>query len=290
MDASQDPAESPGIFRRLGPGLITGAADDDPSGIATYSQVGAQFGYGLAWTMLFSLPFMIVIQEISGRIGCVSGHGIAENLRRHYSSWLVRSVVVLLLVANIINLGADLGAMGASLRLLLGGDQRIYTIIFGIICILAEVFIRYARYARWLKWLTISLFTYVAVVFAVHVPWHQALLATFVPHLALTRTSAMALVAVLGTTISPYLFFWQASLEVEDRKRRRAQPPLPCMQPASLTSKLHRRPRKLCVQSQVDSHSLSLQPASSVQVFWLCRCWQVPVRMLLRKPSNGVRV
>jgi NRAMP (natural resistance-associated macrophage protein)-like metal ion transporter len=224
MDASQDPAESPGIFRRLGPGLITGAADDDPSGIATYSQVGAQFGYGLAWTMLFSLPFMIVIQEISGRIGCVSGHGIAENLRRHYSSWLVRSVVVLLLVANIINLGADLGAMGASLRLLLGGDQRIYTIAFGCICILAEVFIRYARYARWLKWLTISLFAYVAVVFAVHVPWHQALLATFVPHLALTRTSAMALVAVLGTTISPYLFFWQASLEVEDRKRRRAQP------------------------------------------------------------------
>ena len=207
------------FVRRLGPGLITGAADDDPSGIATYSQVGAQYGYALAWTMLFSLPMMIVVQEISARIGCVTGRGIAENLRRHYPSWLVRGIVLLLLVANTINLGADLGAMGAALRLLFGGNARLYTIGFGIICVVAEVFLSYGFYAGFLKWLTLSLFAYVGVVFAVHVPWSTALLATFVPHLVFDGAHATALVAVLGTTISPYLFFWQAGLEVEDVKR-----------------------------------------------------------------------
>jgi NRAMP (natural resistance-associated macrophage protein)-like metal ion transporter len=213
-----------GMIRRLGPGLITGAADDDPSGIATYSQVGAQFGYGLAWTMLFSLPFMIVIQEISGRIGCVTGRGIAANLRRHYPSWLVRSIVTLLLVANVVNLGADLGAMGAALTLLLGGNPKLYTVGFGILCVVAEIFIPYAPYASLLKWLTLSLFAYVAVVFTVHVPWDEALFATVVPHLRLDAVNATALVAVLGTTISPYLFFWQSALEVEDRNRRGARP------------------------------------------------------------------
>ncbi len=212
------------LIRKLGPGLITGAADDDPSGIATYSQVGAQYGYSLAWTMLFSLPLMILIQEISARIGCVTGRGIAENLRRHYPSWLVRGIVVLLLVANTINLGADLGAMGAALRLLFGGSSRLYTIGFGIICVVAETFLSYGSYAAFLKWLTLSLFAYVGVVFAVHVPWSQALLATFVPHLAFDAGHATALVAVLGTTISPYLFFWQAGLEVEDAKRRGLEP------------------------------------------------------------------
>ncbi len=221
-DAAEIPP--PSLMRRLGPGLITGAADDDPSGIATYSQVGAQFGFGLAWTMLFSLPFMIVIQEISGRIGCVTGHGIADNLRRHYPPWLVRGVVLLLLVANVVNLGADLGAMGAALRLLLGGDTRLYTLGFGVACVLAEVFISYARYAGFLKWLTLSLFAYVAVVFTAHVPWGQALRATVVPHIVLDPDHAMALVAVLGTTISPYLFFWQSALEVEERRRRGASP------------------------------------------------------------------
>ncbi len=214
----------PSLIRRLGPGLITGAADDDPSGIATYSQVGAQFGYGLAWTMLFSLPFMIVIQEISARIGCVTGLGIAENLRRHYGPWLVRGIVSLLLVANVINLGADLGAMGAALALLLGGPSRLYTIGFGILCVVAEVFISYGAYSALLKWLTLSLFAYVAVVFTVHVPWDQALLATIVPHLTFGAGEATALVAVLGTTISPYLFFWQASLEVAERRRRGGTP------------------------------------------------------------------
>ncbi len=214
----------PGRLRRLGPGLITGAADDDPSGIATYSQVGAQFGYGLAWTMLFSLPFMIVIQEISGRIGAVTGRGIAENLRRHYRPWLVRSVVALLLVANVINLGADLGAMGAAVALLLGGNSRIYTVAFGILCLLAEIFLSYAVYAGVLKWLTVSLFTYVAVVLTAHVTWSRAIVATIIPRISFGSGQAMALVAVLGTTISPYLFFWQSSLEVEDRLKRKALP------------------------------------------------------------------
>ncbi|MGI4765151.1 MAG: NRAMP family divalent metal transporter, partial [Janthinobacterium lividum] len=217
-------ARPPGLIRRLGPGLITGAADDDPSGIATYSQVGAQFGYGLAWTMLFSLPFMIVIQDVSGRIGCVTGCGIAENLRRHHRPWLVRSIVVLLLLANVINLGADLGAMGAALGLLLGGSGRLYTIGCGALCVVAEVFLSYGVYAGVLKWLTLSLFAYVAVVFAVHVPWGQALSETLVPHLAFDHASAMALVAVLGTTISPYLFFWQAALEMEERRRKGGRP------------------------------------------------------------------
>ncbi len=220
-----------GLVRRLGPGLITGAADDDPSGIATYSQVGAQFGYGLAWTMLFSLPFMIVIQEISGRTGAVTGRGIAENLRRHYHPSLVRSIVVMLLVANVINLGADLGAMGAALSLLLRGSSRLYTVGFGAFCVLAEVFLSYAIYAGFLKWLTVSLFAYVAVVLAVHVPWHAALLATFIPHLSFSAGQSMAIIAVLGTTISPYLFFWQAALEVEDQRRRKARPL--CMTPAA---------------------------------------------------------
>jgi NRAMP (natural resistance-associated macrophage protein)-like metal ion transporter len=208
------------MLRRLGPGLITGAADDDPSGIATYSQVGAQFGFGLAWTMLFSLPFMIVIQEISGRIGCATGHGLADNLRRHYSSWIVRLIVSLLLIANVINLGADIGAMGSALQLLFGGNPKLYTVLFGILCIVLETFLHYKTYADVLKWLTLSLFSYIAVVFAVHLPWKTALLATFVPHLTFNSASMMALVAVLGTTISPYLFFWQAALEVEEGARR----------------------------------------------------------------------
>jgi len=227
-----------GLARRLGPGLITGAADDDPSGIATYSQVGAQFGYGLAWTMLFSLPFMIVIQEISGRIGCVTGRGISENLRRHYTPWLGRVIVLLLLVANVINLGADLGAMGAALRLLLGGSDRLYTVGFGILCVVAEIFISYAVYSGVLKWLTLSLFSYVAVVLTVHVPWRDAVLATVVPHLSFGHEAAMALVAVLGTTISPYLFFWQSALEVEDRKRRKEGPL--CLAPESANAEFAR--------------------------------------------------
>jgi len=215
------PAPKPvGFLKSLGPGLVTGAADDDPSGIATYSQVGAQFGYGLAWTMLFSFPLMAVIQAVSARIGCVTGCGIARNLRRHYSPWLLRAVVLLLLTANVINLGADLGAMGAALGLLIGGPEHLYTVLFAVVCILLETFMSYARYAAVLKWATLSLFAYVAVVFAAHVPWGSALYGALVPQLVFDAPHAMALVAVLGTTISPYLFFWQAGQEVEELHRR----------------------------------------------------------------------
>ena len=214
------PSKPAGFLQSLGPGLVTGAADDDPSGIATYSQVGAQFGYGLAWTIPFSFPLLAVIQAVSARIGCVTGYGIAQNLRRHYSPWLLRAVILLLLVANVINLGADLGAMGAALGLLIGGPELLYTVLFGVVCILLETFISYARYAAVLKWATLCLFAYVAVVFSAHVPWGSALYGTFVPHLVFDSPHAMAIVAVLGTTISPYLFFWQAGQEVEELHRR----------------------------------------------------------------------
>ena len=226
------------LLKALGPGLVTGAADDDPSGIATYSQVGAQFGYDLAWVMLFSYPLMAVTQAISARIGCVTGRGIAQNIRRHYPRWLLRVVVLLLLVANVANLGADLGAMGSALQLLIGGPLLLYTAGFAVVSVLLEMFLNYARYAAVLKWLTLSLFSYVAVVFAVHVPWSDALMGTLVPTLALDSPHAMALVAVLGTTISPYLFFWQASQEVEEQLRRTVKPLY--VTPASAEAELSR--------------------------------------------------
>ena len=212
------------FLKRLGPGLITGAADDDPSGIATYSQVGAQFGYGLSWTMLFSYPLMAAIQAVSAQIGSVTGFGIAQNLRRHYPRPLLSGVVILLLIANVINLGADLGAMGAALKLLIGGPQLFYAAVFAIVCILLEIFISYARYAAVLKWTTLSLFAYVAVVFAAHVPWAKALHNTFVPQFVFNGPHVTAMVALLGTTISPYLFFWQAGQEVEEQRRRHVKP------------------------------------------------------------------
>ncbi len=212
------------FFRVLGPGLVTGAADDDPSGIATYSQVGAQFGYGLAWTLLLSWPLMVVIQIVSAQIGRVSGTGIALNLRRHYPRPLLFLVVILLLVANIVNLGADLSAMGAALALLTGGDAGLYTLLFGIVCIVLEVFLSYPRYAAILKWTTLSLFAYVAVVLIAGVPWGEALTALVLPQIQWTPAYATALVAILGTTISPYLFFWQASQEIEEAHRRHVKP------------------------------------------------------------------
>ena len=232
------PTQPPGFLESLGPGLVTGAADDDPSGIATYSQIGAQFGYGLAWTMLFSFPLMAVIQAVSARIGCVTGFGIAQNLRRHYPRWLLRTVVLLLLVANVINLGADLGAMGAAIALLIGGPTQLYAVLFGVACILLEVFISYARYAVILKWATLSLFAYVGVVFTAHVPWGSAIYGTLVPTFALDRAHTMAMVAVLGTTISPYLFFRQAGQEVEELHRRHVKPL--CITPRSAGAELTR--------------------------------------------------
>ena len=220
----EDQPKAASLLSALGPGIVTGAADDDPSGIATYSQVGAQFGYGLAWTMLFSFPLMAVIQAISARIGCVTGYGITQNLRRHYPRAVLRAVVGLLLIANVINLAADLGAMGAALALLIGGPVHLYAVVFGLVCIVLEVFIPYVRYAGVLKWATLSLFAYVGVVFMAHVDWRAALQGTLVPAFVFDSPHATALVAVLGTTISPYLFFWQAGQEVEELHRRHVKP------------------------------------------------------------------
>jgi NRAMP (natural resistance-associated macrophage protein)-like metal ion transporter len=207
-----------GLLALLGPGLITGASDDDPSGIATYSQAGAQFGYSMVWVMLFTWPLMAAIQEISARIGRVTGHGIAGNIRRYYPPWLLRGIVVLLLAANIINLGADLGAMGEALRLLIGGPPHLYVIAFAVGCALLEIFTRYERYVSILKWTSVSLFAYVATALVVDVPWARVAYNLVVPTLSWDKDYIVAIVAVLGTTITPYCFFWQSSQEAEDER------------------------------------------------------------------------
>jgi NRAMP (natural resistance-associated macrophage protein)-like metal ion transporter len=221
------------LFHILGPGLITGASDDDPSGIATYSQVGAQFGFAMGWAMLFSFPLMAAIQEVSARIGRVTGHGIAGNMRRHYPPALLRAVVTLLLVANVINLGADLGAVGDVIALLAGGPRPFYVVFFGVLCVWLEIFMRYRRYVDLLKWTSAALLSYAVAAFAVHVPWREALADTLLPTFRFTAAYAVAVVAVFGTTISPYLFFWQSSQEAEDeRVDRRARPLLRAPQQA----------------------------------------------------------
>ena len=203
----------------LGPGLITGASDDDPSGIATYAQVGAQFGYAMSWVMLFSFPLMAAIQEICARIGRVTGEGIAGNLRRYYPAWLLRLMVGLLLVANVINLGADLGAMGDALYLVLGGAPKLlYVVLFGALCVGLEIFMRYRNYVNLLKWSTIALFSYFITAMVVDVPWLQVVHDTFIPSISLETKYIVSIVAVMGTTISPYLFFWQSSQEAEDQR------------------------------------------------------------------------
>ena len=213
------------LHERLGPGLITGAADDDPSGIATYSQAGAQFAFGLVWTLLLTTPLMISIQMLSARIGWVTGEGLAANIGKLCPRWFTVALVGLLVFANTINIAADLGAMGEAVRILVGGKLAVYTVGFGALCIATQVFLSYERIVRILKWLTLGLFAYVAVVLTVSVPWRQAAVESLEPwrHLpAGTSPSAYAsmVVAVLGTTISPYLFFWQAAQEVEDNNRR----------------------------------------------------------------------
>lgn len=226
------------VLRALGPGLVTGAADDDPSGIATYSQVGAQFGYGMAWTLVFGFPLLVSIQAICARIGLVTGKGIARNLGQHYPRWLLRIAVVLLLVANTINLGANLGAMGAALALLVGGPVMLYSGVFALICVGVEIFTSYDRYARMLKWTTLSLFAYFAVVMVADVPWETAIGGMLIPRFSFDAAHVTALVAVLGTTISPYLFFWQAGQEVEEQHRRHVKPL--CVSPRTAGAELRR--------------------------------------------------
>ena len=204
------------IIKKLGPGLITGAADDDPSGIATYSQAGAQYGFGLLWTMFFTYPLMVGIQLVSARIGLVTGRGLAENMRLFYPKYVTWPLVILLLVANTINIAADLAAMADAVKLVIGGPRHLYAVGFGMSCLLLQIFIPYERYVRVLKWLTLSLFAYVGTVFASHVEWNTVIKATIFPETIFTSQYVLLIVGVFGTTISPYLFFWQAGQEVEE--------------------------------------------------------------------------
>ena len=206
------------LLHILGPGLVTGAADDDPSGILTYSQSGAQFGLTQLWTVLAMLPLMISVQEISARIALVTNQGIAAVIRRNYSRWVLYAIVTLLLIANTINLGADLGAMADSARLIVPLPYYFLISAFGVILISLELLVPYRRYAPMLKVLTISLFAYfITGLIATH-DWMSVLKATFVPHIRFDFQFLMIIVGVLGTTISPYCFFWEASQEVEEKR------------------------------------------------------------------------
>ena len=206
------------IFKTFGPGVITGAADDDPSGIATYSQTGAQFGYGQLWTAVFMLPFQAGVQEACARIGAVTGKGIAAVVKQHYSRKILYAVVVLVLVANTINIGADIGAMAAAAALIVPVNFVILTLVFTISILLLEIFTSYKVYSKILKWLCLSLFAYPVTVFIVAQPWGTLLKATFIPHIELNFQFLFIIVGVLGTTISPYMFFWQASEETEEER------------------------------------------------------------------------
>src|SRR5665213_2416503 len=206
------------LWRALGPGLTTGAADDDPSGIATYSQAGAQFGFALTCTMLLSLPFMAAVQIISASIGWETRQGLAHSISLRLPPTALLMIVALLVAANTINIAADLAAMGEGLRIAVGGPALLYAIAFGLLCLTTEVFIPYHRYAGYLKYLTLVLLVYVAAAFSVHVPWGKVLVATLVPTVSLNHDLLLTVVAVFGTTISPYLFFWQASQEAEESR------------------------------------------------------------------------
>jgi Mn2+/Fe2+ NRAMP family transporter len=211
---------------RLGPGLITGACNDDPSSVGTYSQIGAQFGFALAWTLLFSFPLLVAIQEISARIARVTGCGIAGNLRRHTPRWLAAALVALLSIANVFNLAANLGAMSAVLRLLLAAPALLYVVLLAAAAVLFEMLARYAHYVLLLRWLSLSLLSYVACAFVVEVPWRQFARALLLPTLSTSPQYLLAVLAALGTTLSPYLLFWQAQLEVEDAAHRERAPRL----------------------------------------------------------------
>ena len=205
----------------LGPGLTTGAADDDPSGIATYSQTGAQFGYGQLWTALYMLPFMMGVQEACARIGMVTGKGISAIVKQHYNSKILYSVVGLVLIANVINIGADIGAMAAAAKLILPLPFTVWTLLFTASILILEIFTTYKVYARILKWLALSLFAYPITVFIAKMPWLTVLKATFIPHIEFSFAFFFIITGVLGTTISPYMFFWETSQEVEEIKERK---------------------------------------------------------------------
>jgi NRAMP (natural resistance-associated macrophage protein)-like metal ion transporter len=223
----------------VGPGLITGVADDDPSGIATYSQAGAQFGLNMLWTMPLAFPLMAAIQSMCARIGRVTGKGLAANIKSVYPPIILQSVVALLLVANTLNIAADVAAMGEVGELVTGLNRHLMTALFVIGTLLLQVCIPYHRYVFFLKWLTLSLLAYAAVLFTVHVPWGQVALRTFWPTFTPNAEAAMVIVGIFGTTISPYLFFWQASEEVEDMRAKPVSAPL-VLDPRAATTELRR--------------------------------------------------
>jgi len=208
------------LLKIAGPGIITGAADDDPSGIATYTQTGAQFGYGQLWTALLVLPMLIAVQEACARIGAVTGKGISAVVKERYSKKVLYGMLALVVVANTINLGADLGAMGAAAQLIVPVNFTLLVLFFTALILILEIFTDYRTYARILKWLCVTLFSYVITVFLVHEPWGTILRATFVPHLEFTPGFFFIITGVIGTTISPYMFFWEASEEVEEEKSK----------------------------------------------------------------------
>jgi Mn2+/Fe2+ NRAMP family transporter len=223
---------------RVGPGLITGVADDDPSGIATYSQAGAQFGLNMLWTMPLTFPLMAAVQSICGRIGRVTGAGLAFNIKQAFPPWVAVVAVGLLLLANTLNIAADVATMGEVTANSLGGNRHVMTGLLVLISLLLQIFIPYHRYVRVLRWLTLSLLAYAAVLFTIHVPWGEVVLRTLLPHLKLDAATATVAVGLFGTTISPYLFFWQCSEEIEDMRAQKTGPLLE--NPAASGSELRR--------------------------------------------------
>jgi NRAMP (natural resistance-associated macrophage protein)-like metal ion transporter len=209
--------EGEDYIKKLGPGLITGAADDDPSGIATYSQTGAQFGTGLLWLSVWTLPFMITIQEMCARIALVTGNGLAANIKHSYRKEIIHVVTILLLIANTFNIGANLGVMAKAVQLIRPGLSFTFLVILiGVICLTLPVIIPYKKYARYLKWLVITLFSYIITGFIIHMDWQALFHDSIIPHITFSKDQILLITAILGTTISPYLFFWQTSQEVEE--------------------------------------------------------------------------
>jgi NRAMP (natural resistance-associated macrophage protein)-like metal ion transporter len=226
------------LLKIIGPGIVTGAADDDPSGIGTYSQAGAQLGFTVSWTLLLMFPLMVAIQEICARIGRTTGTGIADNIRKHYPAWLLRVLVAMLFGANVINIGADLAAMGDALKPLVGGAGFLYVIAFGVFCAVSQIILNYWRYVQVLQWTCLSLFAYVAALAAVEVPWGEAVRGLVIPTVTWNSDYFTTLVAIAGTTISPYLFFWQAAQEAEEVRLKPHRQPLlrtPWQAPRALT-------------------------------------------------------
>ena len=212
-------------LKRLGPGLVTGAADDDPSGIATYSQAGAHFGSSLMWMMTLCYPLMVAVQLVSARVGRVTGHGLGKSLSKIMPGWLVIGLIAVLFIANTINIGADLAAMGEASALVAGGWPHGFTVLFAVVSLLLQLFVPYHRYVNFLKWLTLVLFAYIALLFMVKVDWRAAAKGLVIPRVA-SADAFTTIVAIFGTTISPYLFFWQAAQEVEDMDQNGKRKPL----------------------------------------------------------------